>query len=591
MKGWNSMRVSSAYPHPPFPPAPYAASPQNALFEPLHADTFLKARARGVPVFLIIGNIPALDDAVRTHLHARTIPAQLIPGARADVELLCQRCSALFSGEGALPLCALLLSDGRPFLAAPLPPPGFPLESSRLLVWLTQADRRFAQNLVGCTAQAGDAIHSFAAPPLPRPYPPQAAAHDAVFALMHTQDSVNGGFGGVKSPHACALRLLQNASGHDKKTHAALTRSLDAMLSSALYDPLDGGFFRSTLTEDWRVFVPEKPLALNALLALILLRAGRRSEAIRTLDFITSAFSCGAGALAPQLNAPRSAYAFTPEQVCAALGSENGLRACRLLGLLRRKTPPEPDVLPSRFSPVPPSGFVRAQKDRDDAPARCPVLSPSLTPEDAAFLRRVTPALLRARAAREPQRPSPYILTEHCALAAAVLAACGARLGEARYVLCAQRAVSFLLGQSPGGTQLPASIMPSKASGAQATCGASAALSLALLTLGQAEGMEEYAHTGLRLLGGALHAFVRPDGVVMHTAKDPGAFLPRVPAIYDSELPSPAALLIHALRIADGMRPDLRYADAIGTIWDAASPAVRAQPLACTALIDAAAYA
>ncbi|MBQ4609918.1 MAG: DUF255 domain-containing protein [Clostridia bacterium] len=579
------MRVSS-YPHP-IPPPPAPPGQKEALFEPLHADAFLKARARGVPVFLVIGDIPSLDDAVCAHLRERTVPVQLIPGARPDVELLCQRCSALFSGEGALPLCALLLSDGRPFLAAPLPPPGFPLDGARLLVWLTQADRRYAQNLPACAAQAGETIHSFRSAPLSKAYTPKDAAHDALFALLHTQDSVNGGFLGVKSPHVCALRLLQSAAGSDKKAHAALTRTLDAMLSSALYDPLDGGFFRSTLTQDWRVFVPEKPLALNALLALILLRAGRRTEAIRTLDFLISSFSCGAGALSPQLSAPRSAYAFTPEQVCAALGSENGLRACRLLGLLRMQTAPEPDVLPSRFSPVPPTGFARQRESRGEAHPRCPVLSPSLTPEDAAFLRRIMPALLRARAAREPQRPTVHILTEHCALAAAILAGCGLKLGEARYVLSAQRAVSFLLGQHPGAMQLPPSVIA--APGAQPACGASAALSLALLTLGQAEGMEEYAHAGLRLLGGALHAFVRPDGVVMHTQKDPGAFLPRVPALYDGELPAPAALLVRALRIADGMRPDLHYADAIDAIWEAASPAVRAQPLACAALIHAAA--
>ena len=54
------------------------------------------------------------------------------------------------------------------------------------------------------------------------------------------------------------------------KAHAALDQTLDAMLASDLYDPLDGAFFRATLTEDWRAFVPEKPLAINALLALTL---------------------------------------------------------------------------------------------------------------------------------------------------------------------------------------------------------------------------------------------------------------------------------------------------------------------------------
>jgi len=99
--------------------------------------------------------------------------------------------------------------------------------------------------------------------------------------------------------------------------------------------------------------------------------------------------------------------------------------------------------------------------------------------------------------------------------------------------------------------------------------------------------MEEYAQSGLRLLSATLHAFVRPDGLVMHTPQIPGAFFPRVPAIFDSELPSPAALLVHALRLADQLRPQAGYADAMQTIWEAAAPAVHAQPLSCAALIDA----
>ena len=138
-----------------------------------------------------------------------------------------------------------------------------------------------------------------------------------------------------------------------------------------------------------------------------------------------------------------------------------------------------------------------------------------------------------------------------------------------------------------GFAPLPASIYPVSMLHAQATCGAAAALALAQLILGQGEGMEEYASSGLRLLGGALHAFVRRDGVVMHTPEDPAAFFPRVPAVFDSELPSPAALLVHALRLAGQLRPQAGYADAIQTIWEAAAPAVRAQPLACAALIDA----
>lgn len=315
---------------------------------------------------------------------------------------------------------------------------------------------------------------------------------------------------------------------------------------------------------------------------------GKRSEAIRALDLLISGFALHGGGLSPAVHAPRETFAFSSKQVCAALGSENGLRACRLLSLLHQHAPQEPHITPSRFSPTDlPSEPKRAGRLDDEVPSLYPVLPNPLIPEDAAFLRRIMPQLLRARHARTPQQPRPYVITGHCALTAAVLASCGRRLSEPRYTQAAQRAVSFLISQSPVGHKplpLPASAHPASPLYAQATCGASASLCLSMLTLGAQDGLEEYTQSGLQLLNAALHAFVRPDGLVMHTPKDPAAFFPRVPAIYDTELPSPAALLVQCLQLA--ARIDAHYADAAASIWQAAAPAVKVQPLACAALID-----
>ena len=581
------MRVSSFSNVPFIPPiAPQAAPPQipcappaPAAFLPFSAQAFDQARLRDVPVLLFICDAqPSFADAaLNMQIFERTVPVWLYPGMRPDVELLCQRAGALFSGEGALPLCALMLEDARVFLAAPLPPAGFALDPSRLYVWLSQADRRFAQNRDAFIRQAAQTVRSFRAEPLRKPYSPGDAAHDLTRALLAVRDPINGGFGKLKQPLCPALRFLSRAALRDRQAHAALDQTLDAMLASDLYDPLDGAFFRATLTEDWRAFVPEKPLAINALLALTLLESGRRAEAVRTLDFLLSACFAPGGALNPCLTYDRESCAFTPEQVCAALGGEDGLRVCRLLGLRRQHTGLPPKVTPSRFSPVEDSPEV-------DLP-RTPTLPRSLTPEDAAFLRRVMPQLQRVRAARTPPTPAPCILSEDCALAAAVFALCGRRLGESRYIQAAQRAVGYLAALSPA---LPPSYSPVSALNAQLTCGAGVALALALLTLGQAEELHTYRESGLRLLGAALHAFTTPDGLPMHTPQDAAAFFPRIPAVWDSELPSPAALLLHALALADACRPQAGYKDAALVLWQAAAPYARQQPLACAGLIDAA---
>ena len=160
------MRVSSMPPFIPVPPQAVsvpAPPPEPVRFLPFSAQAFHESRTRHVPVFLVIAEQPPeLSDAsLSMQIAERTVPVHLYPGVRRDVELLCQRAGALFSGEGALPLCALLLEDTRPFLAAPLPPAGFPLDASRLYVWLSQADRRFSQNLPALTGQAAQVIRSF----------------------------------------------------------------------------------------------------------------------------------------------------------------------------------------------------------------------------------------------------------------------------------------------------------------------------------------------------------------------------------------------------------------------------------------------
>jgi len=560
-------------------------------FLPFASQAFAQAHARHVPVFLLIGDVISAfcDPAVSMLLSEKTVPVHLCAAERPDIELLCQRAGALFSGEGALPLCALLLDDGRPFLAAPLPPQGYPADPARLYVWLSQACRRYEQNAAGLAAQASQVIHSFSSPSLRKPYTPQDAAHDALRSLIAAEDKQNGGLGDVKAPLVCALRFAQHASSQgSKQAHSMLSRAIDAMLSSPIYDPLDGSFFRASLTADWRAFVPEKPLGVNAMMALILLDSGKRSEAIRILDFICSAFSLEGGALCACLSAPKDTFAFTSGQVCAALGNEDGLRACRLLGLLHQYAKADPPVTPSRFSPV--TDSPAKGRFHDERPMLYPTLSPAIAPEDGAFLRRVTPKLLRIRSARAPMQPSLPVITEHTALAAAILAQCGYKLGEKRYIQSAQRAVTFLISQ-PNATgnlsPLPSSVIPASPLYSQTLCSAGAALALALLTLGTGENMQEYTQSGLRLLGGALHTFVRRDGLVMHTPQDSAAFSPRVPAIFDGELPSAAALLIHCLRIADRVRPEAHYGDAIQTIWEAAAPAARQQPFAAASLIDA----
>ncbi|MGH8102887.1 MAG: thioredoxin domain-containing protein, partial [bacterium] len=98
--------------------------------------------------------------------------------------------------------------------------------------------------------------------------------------LLRNADPVNGGFGTApKVPSFPALRacLAHYYFIRDDRFRDALVRTLDAMGVGGMYDPVEGGFFRYSTTEDWKVPHFEKmtedlsqfiPVYLNASVVL-----------------------------------------------------------------------------------------------------------------------------------------------------------------------------------------------------------------------------------------------------------------------------------------------------------------------------------
>jgi uncharacterized protein YyaL (SSP411 family) len=107
------------------------------------------------------------------------------------------------------------------------------------------------------------------------------ALTDAIFASF---DPMNGGFGvepkfPLTAPVQLALDLCQETRDERYRTIAVST--LDAMGWSALYDGVDGGFFRYATTRDWQLPHHEKLLETNAALLRLYLNAGAALEAPR----------------------------------------------------------------------------------------------------------------------------------------------------------------------------------------------------------------------------------------------------------------------------------------------------------------------
>ena len=144
-------------------------------------------------------------------------------------------------------------------------------------------------------------------------------------------DTVHGGFGaGDKYPQPRLLAYLlglHRATG-DRRYLVAVEKSLDGILG-ALYDRVDGGFFRYAEGREWRQPHYEKLLHLNAVLAAVLGEAHRvtgnpRYREPRTPPWLT----CSGISTTRRRGASIAARVPTPRTTACRSGS-GGLRPNR----------------------------------------------------------------------------------------------------------------------------------------------------------------------------------------------------------------------------------------------------------------------
>jgi uncharacterized protein len=145
----------------------------------------------------------------------------------------------------------------------------------------------------GPSMETGPVAAPASAPLSPTTY--QRLREGMLAFLGENLDTVYGGFGsGDKYPQPRLLGYLlelHQATG-DRRYLVAVEKTLDGVLG-ALYDPVDGGFFRFAEGREWRRPHYEKLLHLNATLAAVLAEAHRvtgnpryREAADRTVAYL-----------------------------------------------------------------------------------------------------------------------------------------------------------------------------------------------------------------------------------------------------------------------------------------------------------------
>ncbi|MFQ4147769.1 thioredoxin domain-containing protein [Arthrobacter sp. LAPM80] len=291
----------------------HAQNPVN--WQPFDAAAFAESAARDVPIFLSVGYAAChwchvmadesfQDPAIGAYLNEHFVAIKVDREERPDVDDAYMAATQALSGQGGWPMSVFLTPAGRAFYAGtyfpPRPVPGRPSFTQVLAAvheaWterraeVEQTAGSLAETLSQPLWKVGAAPASPAAVPASgvelaveaeEEFPDAVAA---VAALGRAEDVLYGGFGQApKFPPTPALEFLLRhaASGAEtaEQARGLVGRTLGAMVHSALFDQLCGGFSRYSVTADWSEPHYEKMLYDNAALLQVLVHWIRLAQA------------------------------------------------------------------------------------------------------------------------------------------------------------------------------------------------------------------------------------------------------------------------------------------------------------------------
>jgi len=310
---------------------------------------FTRAKSEGKPIFLFMGYFSSeLARAMRRQTFANPETAQWLNqhfvcvivdrAERPDLAALYQAYIEDVKQLSGWPLNVWLTPDLLPFDGAAYLSPSEDWGRPGFLKQAKQALDAWTTDPAGCRRRAADAAVQLR-PPAP---PAQRSAWTeernrarlsaAAKAWLDSADAAQGGFGDLPKypePELVRFFLRRPPAGRE-----AALRTLRALSTSAVRDPLDGGFFRYAADAAWRLPCPQKALADQARVALAFLDAAQGADADAfarcargALDFARSRLSLPDGTFASVQDATADEfagyYAWTEAEIDRALGPDS----------------------------------------------------------------------------------------------------------------------------------------------------------------------------------------------------------------------------------------------------------------------------
>ncbi|GAA1836227.1 thioredoxin domain-containing protein [Microlunatus capsulatus] len=291
------------------------------------------------------------DPDVAALVNAQFVAVKVDREERPDVDAVYMQATQALTGHGGWPMTVFLTPDRQPFYAGtyfpPTPRHGLP-SFGQLLEALGTAWRERRAEVLTSAGSIVEQLAERAVTALPGEVGPDDLEH-AVAALRRDFDPLRAGFGGApKFPPSMVLEALLREGGED----AALMvrQTLDAMARGGIYDQLGGGFARYSVDAAWVVPHFEKMLYDNALLLGVYTHAWRRTGSAlaarvveETVGWLVREMRTDEGGFAASLDADSADasgameegtyYVWTPDELRAVLGEEDGRWAAEALGV------------------------------------------------------------------------------------------------------------------------------------------------------------------------------------------------------------------------------------------------------------------
>jgi uncharacterized protein YyaL (SSP411 family) len=530
-------------------------------------DALAEARDRDVPILLSIGYAACHwchvmahesfeDDATAAVMNANFVCIKVDREERPDLDAVYMNATVAMTGQGGWPMTCFLTPDGQPFYCGtyyPSAPRGGMPSFTQLLGAITDTWRHRRDDVAKAAAAIVAELQrsSGGLPRGARTVDPQLL-DEAAAAIAGDEDRAHGGFGGA--PKFPPSNLLEGLLRGYERTGAPGTlglveRTAEAMARGGIHDQLGGGFARYSVDSGWVVPHFEKMLYDNALLLRVYAHLSRITDSPVSrrvtegiVEFLFRDLRTGEGCFASALDADTDGvegltYAWTPQQLVAVLGEEDGAWAAELFTVTEAGT----------FE----SGTSVLQLPAD--------------PDEPERFDTVCARLFAARQVRPQPGRDDKVVTAWNGMAISGLVEAGLALGRQDWVdgaaTCARALLSLHLVDGRvrrtslgGSVGTPAGVLEDHG-----------ALITALLALYQATGDAQWLRPARTLADLALTHFAEPDrpGSWFDTAHDAQQLVARPRDPVDGATPSGASLITEAmLALAAVVDDGARYAEA-----------------------------